>query len=68
MGTVQPAVMEALVQMAREQQPDVLVLSGDITQRARNSQFSQARAFCDRLAIPRMLSIPGIHDIALFNL
>jgi 3',5'-cyclic AMP phosphodiesterase CpdA len=67
-GTAQPAVMQALVQLARAQQPDVLVLSGDITQRARVSQFSQARAFCDRLAIPRMLAIPGNHDIALFNL
>jgi 3',5'-cyclic AMP phosphodiesterase CpdA len=67
-GTVQPAVMEALVQMAKAQQPDVLVLSGDITQRAKVSQFRQARAFCDRLAIAQTLSIPGNHDIALFNL
>ena len=67
-GTVQPAVMEALVRMANGLQPDVLVLSGDITQRARNSQFAQARAFCDRLAIPRMLALPGNHDIPLFNL
>jgi 3',5'-cyclic AMP phosphodiesterase CpdA len=67
-GTVQPAVMEALVQMAKAQQPEVLVLSGDITQRARVSQFRQARAFCERLQIPRMLSLPGNHDIPLFNL
>ena len=67
-GTVQPAVLEALVQMAREQRPDVLVLSGDITQRARVVQFSQARVFCDRLGIEQMLSIPGNHDIPLFNL
>jgi 3',5'-cyclic AMP phosphodiesterase CpdA len=67
-GTVQPAVMEALVSMARAQQPDVLVLSGDITQRARVSQFRQARVFCERLQIPHMLSLPGNHDIPLFNL
>ena len=66
-GTVRPAVAEALVWLAGHQRPDVLVLSGDITQRARSSQFSQARAFCDRLAIPRMLAIPGNHDISLFN-
>ena len=66
-GTVQPSVAEALVQLARQQQPDVLVLSGDITQRAKASQFAQARAFCDRLAIPQMLSIPGNHDISLYN-
>lgn len=67
-GTVQAGVMEALVQMARAQRPDMLVLSGDITQRAGVLQFAQARAFCDRLAIPQMLSLPGNHDIPLFNL
>ena len=66
-GTARPAVMEALVALAGQQRPDVLVLSGDITQRARVSQFSQARAFCDRLEIPHLLAIPGNHDISLFN-
>ena len=67
-GTVQPLVMEALVQMALQQRPDFLVLSGDITQRASDAQFRQARDFCDRLEIPRMLCLPGNHDIPLFNL
>ncbi|MEC5212214.1 3',5'-cyclic AMP phosphodiesterase CpdA [Polaromonas sp. CG_9.5] len=67
-GTVQPDVMEALVRMASAQRPDLLVLSGDITQRARVEEFAQARAFCDRLAIAQRLVIPGNHDIALFNL
>lgn len=67
-GTVQPAVMRALAQLAKAQRPDVLVLSGDITQRARASQFAQARAFCDSLAIAQWLVIPGNHDIPLFNL
>jgi 3',5'-cyclic AMP phosphodiesterase CpdA len=67
-GTVQPLVREALVRLAHEQRPDVLVLSGDITQRARASQFRQAREFCDRLGVAHMLSLPGNHDIPLFNL
>jgi len=67
-GTVQPKVMRALEALADAQRPDVLVLSGDITQRAHISQFAQARAFCDRLAIPQMLSLPGNHDVPLFNL
>jgi 3',5'-cyclic AMP phosphodiesterase CpdA len=67
-GTVQADVAEALVQLAHEQRPDLLVLSGDITQRARPDQFDAARAFCARLAIPAMLSLPGNHDIPLFNL
>jgi 3',5'-cyclic AMP phosphodiesterase CpdA len=43
------------------------VLSGDITQRARRSQFRSARAFVDRLGAP-LLAIPGNHDIPLFDL
>jgi 3',5'-cyclic AMP phosphodiesterase CpdA len=67
-GTERPAVVEALVRLSHEQKPDVLVLSGDITQRAHRSQFQAARAFVDRLGIPHRLVIPGNHDIPLFNL
>lgn len=67
-GTDRPEVAEALVRLAKAQRPDVLVLSGDITQRARPSQFVEARAFCDRLGIAQMLCLPGNHDIPLFNL
>ena len=67
-GTEQPQVMQALVVLAHAEKPDVLVLSGDITQRASAAQFRRARDFCDQLAIPRMLSLPGNHDIPLFNI
>ena len=67
-GTEQPHVMKALLALAHAEKPDVLVLSGDITQRASAAQFSRARNFCDDLAIPRMLSLPGNHDIPLFNI
>ena len=67
-GTEQPLVMQALLSLSDEKKPDVLVVSGDITQRAMPSQFSRARAFCDRLGIARMLSLPGNHDIPLYNL
>jgi 3',5'-cyclic AMP phosphodiesterase CpdA len=43
------------------------VLSGDITQRARRSQFAAARAFVDSLAPTPLVAIPGNHDIPLFN-
>ena len=66
-GTEVPAVVEALVQLAAQQRPDLVVLSGDITQRARAVQFSAARAFVDRLGAP-VLAIPGNHDIPLFDL
>lgn len=66
-GTEQPAVVRALAALVKAQQPDLLVLSGDITQRARSAQFRAARVFTDSLQRP-LLSIPGNHDIPLFNL
>ncbi len=67
-GTEQPAVLAALEQLVAAQRPDVLLLSGDITQRATAAQFAAARAFVDRLQVPRVLAVPGNHDIPLFNL
>ncbi|TAH13670.1 MAG: metallophosphoesterase [Curvibacter sp.] len=65
-GTEQPQVVEALGTLARLQQPDLLVLSGDITQRARPAQFQAARAFMNQLDVP-FVAIPGNHDIPLFD-
>jgi 3',5'-cyclic AMP phosphodiesterase CpdA len=66
-GTEQPQVVEALVALAAQQRPDMVVLSGDITQRTRPAQFRAAKAFVERLGAP-VLAIPGNHDIALFDL
>ena len=45
-GTEVPAAVEALVRLARAQPPDVLIVSGDITQRARrgrdNNRFASS--------------------------
>lgn len=67
-GTEQENVMRALIDLSHEQQPDLIVVSGDITQRARRSQFRAARQFVDHLATPHLLVIPGNHDIPLFNI
>lgn len=67
-GTEQPEVMAALLQLTQEVRPDVAILSGDVTQRARRGQFAAARRFLDTLAVPVKLVIPGNHDIPLFNL
>ncbi|HAC67380.1 MAG TPA: DNA repair exonuclease, partial [Pseudomonas sp.] len=42
-GTEQPAVVAALEAHVREHGADVLILSGDITQRARREQFAAAK-------------------------
>jgi 3',5'-cyclic AMP phosphodiesterase CpdA len=67
-GTERPHVVEALVTFARELSPDLLVVSGDITQRARRHQFEAARRFVARLNVPHVLAVPGNHDIPLFDL
>ena len=67
-GTEQPNVMAALLALSNDKKPEVLVVSGDITQRATAKQFKDAKAFCDRLGIAQMISLPGNHDIPLFNL
>lgn len=61
-----PQPIRRAVTLTRLQQPDLLVLSGDITQRARPAQFQAARALMDRLDAP-FLAIPGNHDIPLFD-
>lgn len=67
-GTEQAPVLAALLRFAQAQQPSVVVWSGDITQRARRAQFAAARRFADQLQAPRLLVVPGNHDIPLFNL
>lgn len=67
-GTERPSVVEALTRWCHAQKPDLLILSGDITQRARSQQFSAARHFVEQLRIPNVLAIPGNHDIPLFDL
>ncbi len=67
-GTEQTPVVEALVRLVHAQAPQIVVLSGDITQRARPAEFRAARAFVDRLGVPALLAIPGNHDIPLYNL
>ena len=66
-GTELREVTEALAALSQHVQPGLLILSGDLTQRARPHQFQAARTFVDRLRIP-WLAIPGNHDIPLFDL
>lgn len=66
-GTEEPQVVAALQQLVRDQFPDAVILSGDITQRARGAQFAAARRFCDSLGVQHLLTLPGNHDIPLYN-
>lgn len=66
-GAEEPALVEGLLDALAELQPDLVVVSGDITQRAREGQFRAARRFLDALPAP-WLCVPGNHDIPLLDL
>lgn len=67
-GTEIPGVVAALRALTRAVAPELVVLSGDVTQRARRGQFAAARRFLDSLGVERVISVPGNHDIPLFAL
>jgi 3',5'-cyclic AMP phosphodiesterase CpdA len=58
---------ESLLSDVWERRPDLVVVSGDLTQRARKSQFAAARSFLNRLPVPT-LTVMGNHDVPLFDL
>lgn len=49
-----------------EAKPDLVVITGDLTQRARHRQFAAARAFLEKLPRP-VIVIPGNHDVPLYD-
>ena len=59
-------VVAALQRQLRDIDPLIIAVSGDLTQRARRSQFRRARAFLDALPAPHLV-VPGNHDVPLFN-
>lgn len=65
-GRVDQATVEPLIRAAAEIRPDVVVVSGDLTQRARRNEFRAARAFLAALPQPQVV-VPGNHDIPFYN-
>jgi 3',5'-cyclic AMP phosphodiesterase CpdA len=62
-----PEIGEALLRFAEEVAPDVVVASGDFTQRAKEEQFREAREFLDRMPNVPVVVTPGNHDIPLYR-
>jgi 3',5'-cyclic AMP phosphodiesterase CpdA len=62
-----PRVGEALRLAAYELEPDVIVASGDYTQRAKPAEFQQAREFLDALPDVPTIVTPGNHDVPLYR-
>ena len=68
-GAHDPILVEAVEQQVNAYKPDLVVISGDFTQRARTEQFKQACAFLGRLrdAGHQVLGVPGNHDVPLYD-
>jgi 3',5'-cyclic AMP phosphodiesterase CpdA len=65
-GRVDRALVAPLLAAVRTLKPDLVAVSGDLTQRARTGQFIEARAFLDALPAP-VIVVPGNHDVPLYN-
>ena len=65
-GRVDMTVVEPIVRAVNQIKPDLVAVSGDLTQRARSHQFKEARTFLDRLPSPQIV-VPGNHDVPLHN-
>src|SRR6476659_2423357 len=65
-GRANPSLNDPLISIVGKIGPDVVAVSGDLTQRARSHQFQQARSFLDTLPKPQIV-VPGNHDVPLYN-
>jgi 3',5'-cyclic AMP phosphodiesterase CpdA len=65
-GRVDPATLDPLAAAAKASHPDLVIVSGDLTQRARRAEFGAARDFLARLPKPQIV-VPGNHDVPLYN-
>ena len=67
-GILNPLAGAALLEKIRELQPKLILLTGDITQRARKSEFLQAKNFFQQIQSCPVLATAGNHDIPLENI
>ena len=65
-GRMDPILERPLADAINALRPDLLAVSGDLTQRARRSEFADARRFLDALPFPKLV-LPGNHDVPLYN-
>src|SRR5665213_2310344 len=65
-GKIDRATIEPLVRAVHEARPNLVVVSGDLTQSARLQEFQAARDFLHSLPGPQII-VPGNHDIPIWN-
>ena len=68
-GAHDPQIVAATENWLRDKQPDLIIISGDLTQRAKVEQFRQASEYLARLRAAGfpILVVPGNHDVPLYD-
>ena len=66
-GAEDSALVEPLSAAINDLAPDIVILTGDVTQYGRRREFSAARAFLDTLDVP-LVGAPGNHDTPYFDM
>ena len=66
-GMADLTVVERLIKSINELGADILIVSGDLTQRAKTKEFVAARDMLDRLPQPQIV-VPGNHDVPMYNI
>ncbi|OCH98165.1 3',5'-cyclic-nucleotide phosphodiesterase [Legionella jamestowniensis] len=65
-GMHQPLILDAFLKDVVQLQPQLTLISGDLTQRAKSHQFELLQSFLDQLP-GTVLVVPGNHDVPLYN-
>ena len=66
-GRLDPRLVQPLLAAIRDLSPELVAISGDLTQRARRTQFAEARSFIQALELPHLV-VPGNHDVPLYDI
>jgi 3',5'-cyclic AMP phosphodiesterase CpdA len=68
-GAHDPAIVAGAEAWLAGARPDLVVISGDFTQRARIDEYREAAAFLDRIEAQGLatLGVPGNHDVPLYD-
>ena len=65
-GAIIDATLDPLIDQVSAVAPDLVIISGDLTQRARTEQYEDAQRYLARLPKPQLV-VPGNHDIPLYD-
>ena len=66
-GVEDRAALNTVAKAIRDERPDALVCTGDLTQRAKHSEYAAAARWFASLGVPVVLE-PGNHDMPYYNL